>query len=430
MRKLTSLLVAFIMIINCAPIISSAATMDGFKPYEAEGVRTLGTNDYAKAGSMIMFTVPEVPTGYSLKYFNNNVVIEGDDIKPGIIEGTVALRIKPGQNRFTARIFDNKNRRVSASSPVTIFGYTYKSNGLNRTFSNGFEKSFEHRKTFEDIKISTFENDITAYKNAVASNSVTPEIYEKYEYAKKIFEYDETTDTYGRNPYYTNAKLAGASSYSDINRRPVDYPINKMAEISLGVFLTQVPTTALHLPGWQMLDGTTVQVKISSSNFYIGKGGVLYIHQAPTDIVLKPHQWYDIKVYIDNTNDIVDCYINDVLVAKNMAVPYWLGRDGFDTIRVYPPYANSDSLDKADDARGHIIFTRPVISVSIYLSADEEYIPGEDAPLPDDDEDNVPPPSGDYVSRFPFDHEFTVKDGLLVVEAEDLAIVNPSDKLY
>lgn len=430
MKKLTALLVAFVMLINCAPIISSAATELDFKLYEGD-VRSFNSNDYAKAGGMLMFTTPDVPSGYSVKYFNNDTLVAEDDISSGLLDGTVALRIKPGQNSFTARMYDNKNRRVAVSKAVSIFGYTYKTDKANEVFDHSFAKTFEHKSTYEDISISAFESDIEAYKDALASNTVTPEIKADYDYAAKVMGYDEANDTYSRDPYYTHAKTSGDENYVNVDRRPIVYDVEGITEISIGVFLTQVPISPLNLTGWLLkLDGIT-QVNFSKSNFYVDTDGVLYIHKIATDIVLKPHQWYDIKVYIDNSRNTVDCYVNDVIAAKNLEIPFFTGTEPvFDAIDVYPPYANSLTIaDSTIDPREHIIYTLPEVNTAYELSTDTEYIPGEDSSSPDEEEE-IPEPSGDYVSRYPVDHEFTVKDGLLIVEAEDLAVVNPSFNIY
>lgn len=435
MKKLTAFLVAFIMIINCTPIISFAEEGGEFKPYECEAVRTFVSNDYAAAGSMFMLTVPKVPTGYSVRYFNNNVLMEDDDVKPGMMEGTVALRVEPGQNSYTARIFDNKNRRVSVSDPVHLFGYSYTpDSNLNTVFTHGFAKSFEHRVSYDVPSIDAYEKELNEYIAAVKAGTATPEMTERGEFLKKLFKYNESTGRIGVDAYFTDERLAGDPTYVNVDRKPVDYTIKGISHLKFDLFLTREPLTTLNLTSWQVhkAGASFTSVDMTKSNFYIGKGGMLYLHNKPTDIILKPQEWYSFNIYLDNSKNTVECYINDILVAKNLVLPIWEDRKEYDTFRVWPPFANSDPLRGTEyaneDAREHIIFTRPRVNTTYQLKTDAEYVPGED--VDDPEEEVAPPPSGDYVSRFPFNHEFVVgKDGL-IVEAEDLAIVNPDFNIY
>jgi len=389
MKKILSLMIAIVLIsgsfgvtpVFAAPSISLQLNTDGPRANFNDVV-------FAYVGTKVLFNTPEIPDGYSVRYFRGNTDITSE-AQYDFVPGTVALSVVEGNNMFTARLY-NGTKQVSTSKKVGVFGSTLEQYGTVKSGTYG---------------LSNTTSDVKAYINS--SNA------EKAAIAKEALEYDEATETFGRTLVYKCAKDK-VTQY--IKREDIEV-LELGAEIFLG---TEIGSEPLNLFGYtQTTDGTKNTEVASSANydaFQILSGSTDFaINGMPTGHSLSTRQWHTIKCYYDAVTNRIDYYIDGVLVGKNIDPGFSLTQKGYVLTTV-----NSYSAD--DNNTSKVLFANPSYTTYRHVNG----VLGDfDNEAEEEGEEILNSYKGENLSTPVESGTVVPEGGTLVIDCEDMNIINP-----
>lgn len=296
MKKLLSVALMLILALTCFSLTAFAAEDAQVKLTLDEGIDNLINYDvypFAEAESYILFLDVEVPDGCTARYYRNGKIIPESDIKTDFIEGSIALKVKSGDNTFQAAAIDGSGNVVegSLSKPIKIFGEDYEP--YNMSFTEGMQ-------TIADADLMTQATEGSGHQK---------------ELARQLLDYNDTTGVAARTAVKRSIRQnIGWNSYA---RRiqggrtasgyfKTDYFVDGEIEsdsLRLVVALAKQPSDT-----------------VVGDPFIIGinKDRSIDVNGISTRFVGAPNVWNNVKAIFHVHSNSSDVYINDVLIAKGL----------------------------------------------------------------------------------------------------------------
>lgn len=300
--------------------------------YKEGSLSAVEVNTSAVAGNKLMFNKP---TG-AVKYFHNDTEVTGED---GIIDGTVALPVSSGVNSYRTELWNNGTLLVESA---TIYGYgATDSSTTEQSAVSGNTAGAWQKDTIVKGYLTSGTADQTALANAV---------------------YD---DAHSQSNVYTAIK-EGVSSETYINLSNIDE--GKSAWWSTDVLIDGKGTNSenSHIVYAHTDSAGANYFKINVNSTDNSVSVVTNSGTINTGIVLKSRQWYTVSVYYSTDSGKIDCYINNTLVCKDVAVASGEG------LYFSMPYADTNKYYANTVYTSDLVsgISKPVITASVDDEAD------------------------------------------------------------
>lgn len=283
MKRFLSLMLSVMLILTAFGTLTISVSANGNITLATELPVT--TEHVLKAGEKIAFTVT-YSDGGELEFYNNGTKTTAEVISTVSDESTTktvtaAVTLNTGKNAIYATCGSD------TSNTVTVYAVEYMNKQAYKT-QNDLLTENNSKKAAESV---TATSETIGEKTAV-----------------------KTTST---NRFFDRENLGSAANV-------------QILEIAYNVYFPNYPSGDMRLVGMYHIDDSGAEVQSLHNTFRIDSNGKLIYDMVNNGMQANAvkndaftfdlNKWYNVKQYYNKMTDAVDLYIDDCLVAKNIAV--------------------------------------------------------------------------------------------------------------